>query len=205
MAGKYDLIYERLCYEPEEGLPEPPYPLDALYTLEGLNYIEVMELIRALDKGEPLPDWRDLEAGQRRREMARALGATEEGQDHQLASAASQALDRVAVAAKRIGVQLTLRGPRSELLSVATALLTSDRAETPEGAVQHARKLIAAVDQELRTPGFRKAALPSVTPDGDDSEDRARALIAGIDAALPSVVTPSADALHADDGSEEWA
>jgi hypothetical protein len=151
MAGKYDIIYDELCFEEEDdgSGPKSPYPLEALYTLEGLSYIEVVQIQRAICRGEDPPDWRELEGAQRR-DMARALGATEDGADHKLASAAGKALDQVRTAAKRVGVTLQLSGPRAELLSVTTALVTSGVWEGHLGeAVKRARQLIDAVDRDL--------------------------------------------------------
>lgn len=150
MAGKYDLIYERLCYEPDTELPPSPYPTEALYTLEGMSYIEIVGLVRSLDKGEQLPDWRSFE-GAERREMARALGVTEPQANAELASQGAKELDALRTKAKRIGVQLRIDGPRSELLSVATALYAAAEPDggTVESAVADARRLIEAVDAEL--------------------------------------------------------
>lgn len=49
-------LWNALCGEDGQ-----PYPIDALWTLEGLNYIELQKLYRKHEKGEELPDWRELE------------------------------------------------------------------------------------------------------------------------------------------------
>jgi hypothetical protein len=140
-------LWAALCGEGDE-----PYPIEALWTIEGLNYIELQKLYRSHEKGEPLPDWRELDKAVRRREMAAALGVTDPEENGELARQAGNALDRVATAAKRIGVELRVgRGSRDELLRVATAIFSAAWFADGDSskAVKLAQALIADVDKAM--------------------------------------------------------
>ena len=159
-----------------------PWPADALFEVEGLNYHEALGLLKMHQAGEELPSYDRLReviaereaAGYdlatkkgktegskvfpllvkavRRKAMAAALGVTDPREQGELARAAGAALDRVATAAKKAGVQLDLsrRGSRRGLLDVAMHLVAVQDVDNIAQAILLAQNLIAAVNIETR-------------------------------------------------------
>lgn len=81
---------------------DSPYPIEALYDLEGLSYVELIGLLRAHRKGEPS---RSFTRGGARRRIAERLGADEE-EAKVLAQKAGPALEQVSRIATQHGVDL---------------------------------------------------------------------------------------------------
>lgn len=137
-------VIDALCFDD----PQSPYPLEALRTLEGLQYVELIQLYRISKRGEELPPWRELAQGEERRRMARALGATEPEEEIEIARQAGPALDQVAKVMRRAGVPLPELA-RGELLRTAAAVYgarVGSGGIVPQDAVAEAAKLIEAVD-----------------------------------------------------------
>ena len=177
-------LWDALC-----GTGNQPWPDEALYEVEGLGYHEALKLLKMHQAGEELPSYERLREviaereadgfdlakskdkmkaskafpllvkAARRRAMAEVLGVTEPAESAALAREAGSALDRVAVAAKRVGVQLDLsrRGSRRELLEVATAIYSNGHSGYYDRAVEAALKLIAEVDRVTASPRVKSA------------------------------------------------
>lgn len=92
-------LLDELCYDDAES----PYPLEALYDLEGLNNGELDTLWRAIhNRNEPPPS---IQRGGARRRIAERLGADEE-QAKVMAQQAGPALQQVGRIASRLGVKV---------------------------------------------------------------------------------------------------
>jgi len=133
VAVRQQDLWDDLC-----GDGAQPWPAEALYEVEGLNYLEALKVLKMHQDGEELPSYArlreiiavreaegwdlakskdKLEASKaiplliragRRRAMAASLGVTDPREQAALSREAGAALDRVAVAAKKASVQLDL-------------------------------------------------------------------------------------------------
>lgn len=164
-------IIDRLCRDE----PDSPYPLEALYELEGLTYPELMELLRtsqATPAGQSMPPLRG--RGERRRRIVESLGVSE-ATSSEVATAAASAVDSIAVALRRAGVEIP-EGHQPRVLDIAAQLLTAsgvafvsateteqDRAARTKAAVERSVEVaLLLVDEVERRfaaarPAFAKA------------------------------------------------
>jgi hypothetical protein len=125
-------ILDALCYDDSRS----PYPLEALYTLEGLRFFTLVTLLNRHKKHISLPDWTKL--------------AANEGE---VMRSADPKPERRAPALPHHGHAVTAVR-RAELLSIA-AQLAAGRVLTPkyiEQCVDNAAHIIAAVDVFLANP-----------------------------------------------------
>ena len=156
-------ILDLLCFDDEGETRPSPYPLEALFTLEGLRFFELRDLLRKVEKDEAIPAWTKL-AGTQRREMAQALGADD---DAKLARQAADGLDAVTVAAKRSGVKLQITpNNRAELIQLAGAVYGGIRSHsTVSGrareAVSVAASILRGIDEELARNRGGEAPTPA--------------------------------------------
>ena len=157
-------IIDKLCFEGEGS----PYPLEALYTLEGLRYVELIKILRASEKGERVPEWEELK-GAERRDMAKALGADD---DAELARRAAAGFDAVSLAARRSGVKIKpVPNNRAELIQMtsAVAIGMACSGNVHKGAatiVTVAEELLAEIDK--RIAGKAEVHVPADTSTDDD-------------------------------------
>ncbi len=176
-------LHDALC-----GDGGQPWSRDSLFYVEGLNYHEALTLLKMHQAGEALPNDDDLKSivdereaagfdlattkgklqgckaiplvikAAKRRAITASLGVTDPREQAALSREAGTALDRVQVAARKVGVKLDLsrRGSRRELLDVATQIYAARSATLKRekavlepairASVSDAAALIAEVD-----------------------------------------------------------
>lgn len=127
-----DLI-DLLCGEDGE-----PYPLDALYHLEGLSYPELQTLLRRHRRGDPPAS---ITRGGARREIAESLGADDD-QARQMAHLAGPSLEHVSRTAARVGLDLRGLAVRLDALEARVKALEAAR------PVARVGRLLALTEEE---------------------------------------------------------
>lgn len=156
-------LWDALC-----GDGAQPWPAEALYEVEGLNYHEALKLLKMHQAGEALPSCERLREviaereaegfdlakskdkelaskafplllkAARRRAMAASLGVTDPREQAALSREAGAALDRVAVAAKKADVVLDLSRRGSRRELLEVATRIYANAAGREPSIDHA-------------------------------------------------------------------